>query len=522
MIVALLWPIAVSAQAPAPAPAPTAPVPGARFDAITGVALPTQQRFVVPPDYLLGPGDLVEVQITGRLDVQRQNLVIDVAGNVNFPPLGNIEIGGVTVAEATRRVAEKARAFFRFADVIVTLVQPRSFEIAVTGEVQKPGTALVQASRRLQDVISTMGGFTQRASNRRVRVTRDGVTTEYDLLRFELAGDATQNPLVREGMWIHVPPRLGTVTLSGAFRRPGEYEVLPDSSLADLASVVGGLSDASIPSQARFTRLGPDGRRETTTLDVRAAMATPGGLPLKPGDALFVPTIAPLQDVIEVRGAFVGTPESAKLTVASKPIISQRLELAQGDRIRDVVGRLGGATPIADLYLAFVDRTPSAGPQQRIPVNLHKLFIDKDEAQNIVLENGDLLNLPVQEDKIFLNGEMKGTGAVDFRPELTARDYIAAGGGFGPRAKPEEAFVTFRNGRAYRLTDAPALEPGATIVVPEVSVKWWQDYINISNTLIGLISAYVGLYVLFGGATANVSIFGPATTGGGASGTTGR
>src|SRR5205814_9726370 len=89
VIVALLWPIAVSAQAPAPAPAP-APVPGARFDAITGVALPGQQRFVVPPDYLLGPGDLVEVQITGRLDVQRQSLVIDVAGNINFPPLGNI------------------------------------------------------------------------------------------------------------------------------------------------------------------------------------------------------------------------------------------------------------------------------------------------------------------------------------------------------------------------------------------------------------------------------------------------
>lgn len=83
--------------------------------------------------------------------------------------------------------------------------------------------------------------------------------------------------------------------------------------------------------------------------------------------------------------------------------------------------------------------------------------------------------LPVLEDKIFLNGEIRGSGAQDFRPEWTPRDYIASSGGLTLRAKPDDAFVTFRNGRTYRLTDAPALEPGATIVVPEVSVKWYQD-----------------------------------------------
>jgi protein involved in polysaccharide export with SLBB domain len=235
------------------------------------------------------------------------------------------------------------------------------------------------------------------------------------------------------------------------------------------------------------------------TVDLKTALARPADVVLQPGDVLFLPTVAPLQDVIEVRGAFQGTAESARGTVSGKPVITQRLEVAQGDRIRDVVSRLGGAAPTADLRLAFVDRMPSAGPPQRIPVDLHKLFVDKDDTQNILIENGDTLVLPVLEDKVFLNGEVRTPGVLDFRAEWTARDYIASAGGFGVRAKPENAFVTFRNGRTYRLADAPSLEPGVTIVVPEVSVKWYQDYIAISNAIVNLISAYAGLFVLFGG-----------------------
>jgi hypothetical protein len=309
-----------------------------------------------------------------------------------------------------------------------------------------------------------------------------------------------------------VPPRGITVTLSGGVKRPGEYEVLHDGSLADLLALVGGFSETAAPSAARLTRLAEDGRKETLTVDLKTALARPADVTLRPGDALFVPTVGPLQDIIEVRGAFVGTSESARSTVAGKPIITQRLEIAQGDRIRDVVARLGGAASTADLRLAFVDRNPSAGPPQRIPIDLHKLYVDKDETQNLALENGDALNLPVLEDKIYLNGELKGVGPQDFRPEWTARDYIASSGGFSVRAKPGDAFVTFRNGRTYRLADAPSLEPGATIVVPEVSVKWYQDYITISNAIVGIITAYAGLYVLFGGANSTINIFGSTSS----------
>jgi protein involved in polysaccharide export with SLBB domain len=458
----------------------------------------------VGPDYRLGPGDFVEIQIAGRVDTQRLNVVVDIEGNVNIPPIGNVPVGGLTLLEATRRVTERARAFYRFADIALTVVSPRAFEISVTGEVQRPGTTLVSAARRLQDVILGAGGATPRGSVRRVRVARNGTEQEYDLLRFELGGDVSQNPLVEEGMRIHIPPRLGTVTLSGGVRRPGEYEVLPNGSLAELLALVGGVTEGSAPAAARLTRFLPDGRRETVTVDLRTALARPADVLLKPGDALFVPGGAPLQDVVELRGAFVGGDAAGKTLVAGKPVIVQRIETAAGDRVRDIVARAGGPAPMADLRLAFVDRVPSAGPPQRIPVDLHKLYVDKDDTQNIALENGDTFVLPVLEDKIYLNGEVRSPGAQDFRPEWTARDYIASVGGFAIRANPENAFVTFRNGRTYRLVDAPPLEPGATVVVPEVAVKWYQDYLAISSAIIGVISAYAGLFVLFGGTTGGV------------------
>ena len=176
----------------------------------------------------------------------------------------------------------------------------------------------------------------------------------------------------------------------------------------------------------------------------------------------------------------------------------QRLELARGERIRDVVIKAGGAAPFADLRLAYVDRA-DAGPAQRIPVDLHRLLIDKDETQNILVHNGDVVVLPVVEDKVYVVGEVKSPGAQDFRPDLTAREYLAAAGGPGGRAKLRAATVTFRSGRTYAMAEAPPLEAGAVITVPEVAVKWWQDYVTIASLVASLITAYTGIFVLFNG-----------------------
>jgi len=510
LVVCLLAPTGAVGQPTPGAPPPGVPqtpatpqtprTPGAFAPLAPGrgdLYLGQQARNIAGPEYRLGPGDVLDVQIVGRLDVNRVQIVVDPEGSVALPPLGTIRVAGLSLLEANRVIAERARDIFRYADVSIAVISPRSFEVIVSGEVERPGTLQVVATQRLHEVILTTGGITPRGTARHVQVTREGTTREIDLLLFELKGDIAQNPFVREGMRINVPPRVAPVTLLGAVRRPGEYELGPGGSLRELLELTGGVSVAGAPADARLTRVGEDGRKETTSLDLRT-LAPDADVPLRAGDAIYVPPLTSIQDVVEVRGAFNGTAESGKTQTQGKPTIVQRLELARGDRLRDVVVKAGGVASFADLHLAFVDRA-DAGPGQRIPVDLHRLLVEKDETQNIAIQNGDVVVLPVFEDKVYVVGEVKTPGAQDYRPDLTPREYLAAAGGPSSRAKMRAATVTFRNGRTYAMAEAPPVEPGAVVTVPEVAVKWWQDYVTIASFVASLVTAYTGIFILFNG-----------------------
>jgi protein involved in polysaccharide export with SLBB domain len=293
------------------------------------------------------------------------------------------------------------------------------------------------------------------------------------------------------------------VTLAGAVRRPGEYELGGQGSLRELLELTGGLAPGGAGSDARLTRIGADGRKETTSIDLRSALVAPADVTLQAADTVFVPPLSVLQDVIEVRGAFVGAADSSKTITAGKPTIVQRFELAQGERVRDVVVKAGGAAAYADLRLAFIDRVGVTGPRQRVPIDMQRLLVERDDTQNVLLQNGDVLTVPVVEDKVYVVGEVRAPGAQDYRPDLTPREYVALAGGPGNRAKVAATMVTFRNGRTYPMADAPPLEPGSVVTVPEVAVKWWQDYVQIATLIASLVTAYTGIFILFNGGIGN-------------------
>jgi protein involved in polysaccharide export with SLBB domain len=457
-------------------------------------------RAVAGPEYRLGNGDVLDVQIAGRLDVTRMQVIVDPEGIVNIPPLGAIDVGGLSLLDANRRIGERARSLLRFADVSIAVSIPRTFEVVVSGEVERPGTIQATAIQRLHELILIAGGITPRGSARHVHVavgTEAG--REVDLLRFELRGDLDQNPYVVDRMRVHVPTRAAAVTLAGAVRRPGEYELATPPSLRELLELTGGLAPGGAGSDARLTRIGADGRKETTSIDLRSALVPPADVTLQAADTVFVPPLSVLQDVVEVRGAFIGAAESSKTITAGKTTIVQRFELAQGERVKDVVVKAGGAAAYADLRLAFIDRAGITGPRQRVPLDMQRLLVEKDETQNVLLQNGDVLTLPVVEDKVYVVGEVKAPGAQDYRPDLTPREYVALAGGPGNRAKVAATMVTFRNGRTYGMADAPPLEPGSVVTVPEVAVKWWQDYVQIATLIASLVTAYTGIFILFNG-----------------------
>ena len=101
--------------APPPATQPTPRSPGAfaplnptRSD--TGALFGVPARTIAGPDYRLGPGDVIEVQIVGRVDVNRQQIVVDPEGAIALPPLGTMSVGGRTLLEANRIITARARS----------------------------------------------------------------------------------------------------------------------------------------------------------------------------------------------------------------------------------------------------------------------------------------------------------------------------------------------------------------------------------------------------------------------------
>jgi protein involved in polysaccharide export with SLBB domain len=498
-----------AAAPPSPSAPPAAPADsillrfgGVRPDACAGVSFGVGNvgRIAVPPDYRIGPGDQIDIQLVGRLEVIRQQVVVDPEGNISLPPLGHVSVDKLTTVEAQRKVNEQLRGLFKFTDATLSIGVPRCFEVVLTGEVERPGSTQASAMRRIHEVILLSGGVTSRGSVRYVDlISRTGAQRTVDLLRFELLGDLSQNPLVEEGLRIHVPPRAGYVTLAGAVRRPGTYELSPRRSLREVLDLMGGVSQGAAASQARLTRVGPDGRNDTVGVDLPRGLKPPADVMLQPGDVLYVPPGAVLQDVVEVRGAFNGTADSAKTTTTGKPTIVQRLELAQGDRIRDLLVKAGGPSPLADLRLAVIERSGSGGPRRQIPIDLQRLLVEKEEYQNIPLENGDVFMLPPVEDKVYVLGEAKSPGPQDFRAGLTVREYLALAGGPTVRARFKNAIVTFRDGRTFKVDEAPPVEPGAVVSIPEVSVRWYQDYVSILSAIAGVVTTYAGLFLLFGG-----------------------
>lgn len=496
LIITVAFPSALWAEVPS-ATVPSAPAAAPAPSAASG-----SSRFALGADYRLGPGDTLEVIMSGRVDVARQLVIVTPDGNIHLPPIGTIPVAGLTVTEARKAVTERAAPLFKFFDLALSVVQARSFEVTVSGEVERPGTYAVTATDRLHQVVAAAGGITPRGSHRNIKLLRQGKEERTaDLLEFALRGDMSQNPYMTEGVTVYVPPKGPSVTLLGSVARPGEYEIGEDPSLRSLLALTGGLSYLAAQNQARLTRIGPDNKKETETLDLAEVLAAAApAVPLQGGDVLFVPPISVLQDVVEVRGAFLGTgADPGKTTTIGRPTLVARIELAGGDRVKDVVVKAGGVAPYANLRKALIERGGVSGPRQMIPVDLQRLLVEKDENQNLALQNGDVFIVPVTEDKVYVIGNVRAPGSFDFRPFYSPRDYVLLAGGPDRRAKMGAATVTFPDGKAYKLAEAPPLEPGAVVQVPEVSVKWWEDYLLIASAVASILTAYTGLFILFHG-----------------------
>ena len=156
----LLASLAAQAQMPAPA-SPVSPARPALTAAQPGPLKPDPAD-PARQDYRLGSGDTIGVQVFQNPDLTVEARVSE-SGVIGYPLIGSVQLGGLSIAEAEKKIADALRGggFVRAPQVNIVLRQVRGNQVAVLGQVNRPGRfALETVNTRVSDMLAAAGGVT--------------------------------------------------------------------------------------------------------------------------------------------------------------------------------------------------------------------------------------------------------------------------------------------------------------------------------------------------------------------------
>ena len=161
------------------------------------LSLATQQVFAgaakktVMPDYVLGTGDMIRIQVYDEQDLYLESRVSD-RGTISYPFLGELKVTGVTSKQLAETISKRLKGDYLInPKVSVDIMEYREFY--VNGEVEEPGGYPFQPGVTVRKAISIAGGFKERASKEKINVIHDddpnGKPKPVRLDEFILPGD---------------------------------------------------------------------------------------------------------------------------------------------------------------------------------------------------------------------------------------------------------------------------------------------------------------------------------------------
>src|SRR5207244_1577125 len=125
----------------------------------------------VGPDYVLGPGDDLTINVWGAVDSTLVRTV-DRNGRILLPKVGDLRIWGLTFSQADRLIRDELARFFRGFQTSVTMGRLRTVSVHVVGEVCQPGVYTLSSLATVTNALFSAGGPTKLGSLREVRLLR--------------------------------------------------------------------------------------------------------------------------------------------------------------------------------------------------------------------------------------------------------------------------------------------------------------------------------------------------------------
>jgi protein involved in polysaccharide export with SLBB domain len=163
-------------------------------------------RVPVTPDYVVGPGDELLIQVWGQITLNSR-FTVDRAGNIFIPQVGTLQVAGLPFAKLQSSIQSQMARVFRNFEVNVNMGQLRSIQIFVVGQARRPGSYTVSSLSTLVDALFVTGGPTPQGSLRHIQLKRSGQTiVDFDLYDLLQKGDKSKDAQLLPGDVIYIPP----------------------------------------------------------------------------------------------------------------------------------------------------------------------------------------------------------------------------------------------------------------------------------------------------------------------------
>ena len=220
-----------------------------------------------PPDFLLGPGDMIKITVFQNPELTTEARVAE-SGAITFPLIGPVEVAGQSVSQVEESIAHRLRSggFVKRPQVNAMITSHRSLQVSVLGQVNKPGKfPLEQSQNRLTDVLALAGGVTALGADLITLITSEGgkeKKIDIDLPAMIQSGDRSKDLVLKNGDVVFVP-RHPVFYIYGQVQRPGQYRVERDLTIMQAVTVGGGLTIRGSERGIRINRRDGNGKLVT-------------------------------------------------------------------------------------------------------------------------------------------------------------------------------------------------------------------------------------------------------------------
>jgi len=513
-------------------------------------------------NYYVGPNDLLSIQILPA-DITAVPVIVTSECTIVHKNFGEVDVRGLTLTEVRELLNQKRISQNPNSKVIVSLTQPRMVLVDIRGNVVNPrvyiypasysvSTAIKYANQiqpstttnnkdeqsamiRLQELqkdrekLFSESGLSEMAlySNRNIRLIRANSTaTIVDLERATATNDSKYDPFVKEGDIIIVPfepNSFPTISITGEVFRPAAV-VYKEGDMAShlLKMGYGWTENADLNNIYMYDAMGNASR-----LNVDAESNLIGNdFPVTPGSFIIVGSKS--------------HPQNNKFgTVAVKGEVNRpniyTIELGK-TRLKDIIEIAGGFTQNACLPLAQISRRDNSQlertSQRRkyseyfqhsnqtqqdtlrfgIAMDMKKsmvstdfvaYFVDKNEDYNLILRDGDVIDIPKKPHQVNVYGQVKNPGFIDFIENQTMEWYINKAGGYTSSADKKRSRIIRGSNKVwidgfqkdiYVYDGDEIFVPPPRDVAPEMEVSMWYAYAGIFGVSATIINVLWGIY----------------------------